>query len=212
MDVSRHQCLIYPGAGPGPLAALVAEIRERLRQNYRCLYFNTEPMIARLRFLLATAGVDVAYELATSSLVLSSEQKHLDESGSFDVDRMIQGMSDALDRALGAGYDGLWASGDMAWEFGPKKDFSKLLAYEWQAEELVCQRPELIGVCQYRADTLPREAMLRGLQAHPALFINESLTMSNPYYRRPEVFTEDPEKHPEVEIALDRIYRVARSN
>jgi hypothetical protein len=189
------------------LAVLAAEIRRKLEENYRCLFVNRELMLERLRLYLAAANVDVQFELERSSLILSSDLKHLGESGSFDVGRMLESLSDALDQALSAGYDGLWASGDMAWEFGPTKDFSKLLEYEWQLEELFCERPELIGVCQYHADTLPREAVRKGFLAHPALFISDTLAIDNPYYRRPEVFTEAPGKNPEVETALDRIYR-----
>jgi len=198
----RHQCLIYHGDASRQLGALAAEIRGRLAQNYRCLYFNSPPMVARLQSFLGATNIDHEW----SSLILSSELRHLDENGSFDVGRMIESLSDELDRALSAGYDGLWASGDMAWEFGPKKDFSKLVEYEWQVEELHCKRPELIGVCQYRADTLPREATRRGFLVHPALFISETLSINNPFYSPPEAFTEEPGKNPEVESALDRIY------
>ena len=37
-------------------------------------------------------------------------------------------------RALDDGYSGLWATGDMSWEFGPAKDFSMLLEYEWASK------------------------------------------------------------------------------
>ena len=82
-----------------------------------------------------------------------------------------------------------------------------MLEYEWRLEELFCQRSELIGICQYHADALPREAMRKGILAHPALFISKTLSKDNPYYRQPEVFTEEPEKNPEVGGVLDQIYR-----
>jgi hypothetical protein len=203
----RHQCLIYEGATTRHLTTLVAEIRRKLMQNYRRLYFNGGPVVARLQSSLAAANVDVACDQERSSLILSSELKHLDKGGSFNVGRMVQRLSDALDQALSAGYDGLWVSGDMAWEFGPEKDFSKLLEYEWRLEELFCQRSELIGICQYHANTLPREAMHKGFIVHPALFVSETLSIHNPYYREPEVFTEEPGKNPEVESVLDQFYR-----
>src|ERR1700744_677186 len=69
----RHQCLIYKGAPSKPLPALVEAMREKLRQNYRCLYLNSPPMVAGLRSYLAAAGVDVAQEVARGRLILSSE-------------------------------------------------------------------------------------------------------------------------------------------
>jgi hypothetical protein len=79
-------------------------------------------MVAGIGCYLAAAGVDVVHEAEKASLVLSSDQKHL-VKGCFEVDRMMSTLEDALDQALADGYDGLWAIGDMSWEFGPQKDF-----------------------------------------------------------------------------------------
>jgi MEDS: MEthanogen/methylotroph, DcmR Sensory domain len=87
-----------------------------------------------------------------------------------------------VDQALNEGYAGLWATGDMSWEFGPKKDFSKLLAYEWRLEELFSKHPTLCGICQYHKDTLPREIAHQGLLTHQAIFINDTLSRLNPHY------------------------------
>ncbi len=38
--------------------------------------------------------------------------------GSFDVPMMLANLEEALDQALRDGYKGLWATGDMTWEFG----------------------------------------------------------------------------------------------
>ena len=48
---------------------------------------------------------------------------------------MIATLTDALDQACSDGHDGLWACGDMTWEFGPNRDFSKLLEYEYRLED-----------------------------------------------------------------------------
>jgi MEDS: MEthanogen/methylotroph, DcmR Sensory domain len=80
------------------------------------------------------------------------------------------------------GYEGLWATGDMSWEFGPQKDFSKLLEYETRLEEFFREHPTISGICQYHADTLPREVLSQGLLTHPSIFINETLSRINPHY------------------------------
>jgi hypothetical protein len=41
--------------------------------------------------------------------------------------RMLGILSAAVDQALNDGYQGRWATGDMSWEFGPERDFSKLV-------------------------------------------------------------------------------------
>jgi hypothetical protein len=95
---------------------------------------------------------------------------------------MMAALEDALSSSMNDGYEGLWATGDMTWEFGPQKDFSKLLEYETRLEEFFQQHATISGICQYHADTLPREALREGLLAHPTLFVNETLSRINPHY------------------------------
>src|ERR1700733_10774036 len=182
----RHQCLIYDGAPSRHLPMLAAIVRQKLQQGLRCLYLNSIPMVAGMRSYLAAAGVDVAREAHDGSLVLSSEQSHLVDGMRFDPEGMIAGLERALDQALDDGYAGLWATGDMTWEFGPEKDFSKLLEYERGLEALFRAQPALSGVCQYHADMLPDEAVRDGLSLHQTVYVNETLSHLNPQYMAAE--------------------------
>lgn len=132
--VPRHQCLVYEGSPAPHLPGLAALLRQKLRENYRCLYLNSPPMVAGMRSYLFAAGMDVPKEVTKGGLVLSSDTMHL-LNGRFYSDRMLRMLDDAVEEALKDGYRGLWATGDMSWEFGPEKDFSKLLEYEWRLEE-----------------------------------------------------------------------------
>ena len=208
MDAAgRHHCLIYEGPPSRHLPALSAAIQEKLQQNYRCLYLNSPQMVAGMRSYLAPNGVDVFDATAKGSLVLSAEQHHL-RDGRFDIEGMLHDLEQAIDQALVDGYKGLWATGDMTWELGPEKDFAKLLEYEWQLEEFIQKHPEFGGVCQYHADTLPREAMHHGLLAHPSVFINETLSLINPHYVERRSFTPQAEKSPEVESVVSRLLQL----
>jgi hypothetical protein len=177
----RHQCLIYEGSPAPHLPALTALIRQKLNENKRCLYLNSVPMVAGARSYLYAAGVDVPKEVTRGRLVLSSDKTHL-TNGRFDIDRMLTMLTDAVAQALKDGYHGLWATGDMSWEFGPTKDFSRLMEYEWRLEDLFEKQPALSGICQYHADTLPREVVRYGLMTHQSIFINETLSRLNAYY------------------------------
>ncbi len=177
----RHQCLIYKGSPAPHLPGLSALIRQKLTENYRCLYLNSPSMVASIRPCLSDSGIDVTKEVAKGSLVLSSDNSHL-ANGRFNIDRMLGMLEEALRQALHDGYQGLWATGDMSLEFGPERDFSKLLDYEWRLEEFLQERPALCGICQYHADTLPHEVLRQGLIAHPSLYINETLSRLNPHY------------------------------
>ena len=177
----RHQCLIYKGSPAPHLPGLTALIQQKLNENYRCLYLNSPAMVAGMRSHLFAAGTDVPKEIMKGSLVLSAESTHLVD-GRFNIDRMLEMLDEALDQALNDGYQGLLATGDMSREFGPERDFSKLLEYEWQLEEFLRARPALCGICQYHADTLPAEVLRHGLLTHPALYINETLSRLNPFF------------------------------
>ena len=184
---TRHQCLIYSGSPSAHLGALAATIREKLRNNFRCLYLNSPPMVAGMRSYLAAAGVDVVHATAKASLVLSSEMQQL-ANGTFDIDRMMALLEDALAQALDDNYQGLWASGDMTWEFGPEKDTAKLLEYEWRLEEFFQGHPELQGVCQYHAEMFSPEELRQAAVAHPGVYINETLARHNPHFRQPRAY------------------------
>jgi hypothetical protein len=109
--------------------------------------------------------------------------------GHFDADRMPQSLEGAVRDGLRDGYQGLWATGDMTWEFGSRREFRKLLDYEWKLEDLFRRQPCISGICQYHIDTLPQDAVRSGLLAHPSIFINETLSRLNPYYVTSEAYS-----------------------
>jgi hypothetical protein len=175
---SRHQCLIYSGSPAQHLPALGALMRGKLEERHRCLYLDSPPLVTGIRSYLSAAGVDVAREIESGSLVLSSDQGHVVDN----VELMLRALEDAVQQALNDGYLVLCATGDMTWEVGSRKELAKLLEYEGKLEELFRRRPFLCGICQYHADSLPAEAVGQGLLTHPSLFINQTLSRVNPRY------------------------------
>ena len=186
-NVARHQCLVYKGSPAPHLPPLSAVIRQKLNENHRCLYLNRPAMVTGMRAHLFAVGVNASQEETKGSLELSSDTGYL-LNGRFDIDRMLTTLENALDQALDDGYQGLWASGDMDWEFGPERDFSALLEYEWRLEALFRKRPAISGICQYHGDTLPHEVLRQGLLTHQSVFINETLSRLNPHYVEQESF------------------------
>jgi hypothetical protein len=202
--LSRHQCLIYTGPPSRHLPALAVTLRARLNGNFRCLYLNSQPMVAGIRSYLAATGVDVEGEIKRGGLVLSCDQGHL-VSGQFDVARMIETLGAELEKALRDGYAGLWATGDMSWEMGPRRDFTKLLDYEWRLEEFMREHPQMSGICQYHAEILPRTVLRQGLLAHRSLFVNETLALVNPHFLRPGASAETAMLSRDLDGTLDRL-------
>ena len=179
--IPQHQCLVYGGAPNLHLRPVSLVIREKLMRQYRCVYLNSEPMVAGMRSYLAAAGVDVEAEVGASNLILSSDRPHLVDDR-FELSAMLRMLRDELDRALRDGYAGLWATGDMTWEMGPDRDLKKLAEYERFLDEFLRAHPQMGGICQYHADTLPKEIVDQGMRLHPAIFINETLSILNTQY------------------------------
>lgn len=176
----RHQCMVYEGPPSKQLAVIAAIIKQKLDSGYRCLFLNSPTMVAGMGSTLAALGIDVTLERETKRVVLSSETAQAGQD--FDGAQLLGMLEGALDEAIADGYKGLWASGDLTWEFGPGKDFSKLLEYELGLEKLFKRRQELSGICQYHHDTLPKDVMRQGLLVHPGIVINETLKCINPHY------------------------------
>lgn len=200
----RHQCLIYEGSPSKPLAAIAAIIGQRLALKFRCLCINSRPVIAGMRSYLAAAGVDVVREVANGSLIFSSVQDHL-RDGKFDIDYMMEMLQSTLEKARSDGYAGLWGTGDMSWEFGPEKDFTRLLEYECRVEEFIRENPDVGGICQYHAGTLPRVYLRQALLTHRELFINETLSHNNPHYLNPSIIAQHAINNLELEGALKHL-------
>jgi hypothetical protein len=172
-------------------------MQQMLNANYRCLYLNSPAMVAGMSSYLAAKGLDVAHEVSNTSLILSSDQSHL-SGGGFDVEKMIGKLEQAIVQALQDGYEGLWASGDMSWEFGTEKNLAKLLIYERRLEHLFLRQPMLCGICQYHGDLLPDKILRQSLLTHRAIFINETLSRLNGHYDESESVSDETLMKPEL--------------
>jgi hypothetical protein len=162
-------------------------------------------MIEEMQSYLATTGLDVAREINEGNLVFLSEQPHIGSDGRFNVDSMLRNAERALDEALNDGYKGFWVTGDMTWEAGPEKDFSRHLEYEWRVDQFFREHPETGAICQYHADTLPRAILRQSLLCHPSIFVSETGSLANPYFLHPALLTHEPSEIPALEGAVNRL-------
>jgi hypothetical protein len=143
---------------------------------------NSPSMVAGMCSCLAAEGLDVATEIEKGSLILTSDQSHL-LNRIFDIERMLNLLESALHDATNSGYVGLWASGDMTWEFGGEINLDKLLEYEQRLDQFMRHNLTLSGICQYHRNTLPLHAIKTALRSHRATHINETLSRLNSHYK-----------------------------
>ena len=205
---ARHQCLIYDGAPSRHLPMLARVMRQKLNQGYRCMFLDSAPMVVGMRSQLAAIGVDVMSDVASGRLVMSSERNYLIGGRRFDVDRMLQALADAVQAALGGGFEGLWASGNIGWELGPERDFSQLLEYEWQLDGFIRDNPGLQGICQYHRDTLPRAAVVDGILSHSSLVVDEARSLINPHACSRKAFRAESKDNPHFDPFVQGVCRM----
>lgn len=177
----RHQCFVYGGAPSAHLADIARTLNQKLNANRRCLYLNSPTMAAGMRCHLSAAGLDLKAQVERGALVISSNRDHL-LAGKFNVDRMLGLLEDTLKQTLADGYEGLWAAGDMTWEFGSEANLDKLAEYETRLEEFMQRNPALSGICLYNRDTLPSHAIETALITHPFLYMSAALSHLNSRY------------------------------
>lgn len=104
-------------------------------------------MVTGIRPSLLAGRIDVTKEVVSGRLVPSSSSTRLTD-GHFTIDRLIGRLEKALDQALYDSYHRLWGTGDMPLKFGPERDCSKLLDYEWRLEERLRSHQAPSGICQ----------------------------------------------------------------
>jgi hypothetical protein len=170
--------MIYHGSPSQQLQSLAQTIIGKLKENLRCLYLNSPPMVTGMRSYLSAQGLDLNKEIARGALILTSAQDHL-VNGRFDTDGMLNMLHTTVQQALADGYTALWATGDMTWEFGSEKNLDKLLDYERRLEDFMQKNLSLCGVCQYHRDTLPEHAIEIGVRNHKSIYINDTLSRMN---------------------------------
>lgn len=178
----RHQCIIYKGSPSEHLRSIAITIATRLRANDRCLYMNSPTMVAGMRCTLLALDVDLDQETKRGALVLSSDQSHL-HNGSFDVHKMMDLLQTSVQKSLDDGFAGLFASGDMTWEFGGQLNLSKLIEYELLLDDFMEKTDALSGICQYHVDLMPLGAADVALERHKAIYINDTLSQINKQYK-----------------------------
>lgn len=190
-DAPRHQCMIYAGSPSLQIPSVCEILIDRLSAGYRCLYLNSPNIVSEMESCLVAAGIDLREQAERGALLLSSDQSHIID-GKFDIEPMLAKLKSAAQHSRVDGFVGLWASGDMTWEFGDEKNLDKLLEYECKLEQLFHEVPELQGICQYHLETLPRKIIQEALYVHQGVFINETLSRVNPFYISPEILSHRP--------------------
>ncbi len=179
-----HVCTLF-SSPEEQLRAAVEYIRGGLSRGERCLWVSCERSVAEFREALKKAGIDVkAEEQRGALLVVSKNEGHL-KGGSFDPDRMIAMLHQAVKDALDAGFRGLCAGGDMSWLLDEAPGSERLVEYEARLNHFY-RYNHALGLCTYNVRTMPAALLDDCMATHPTVRVDGPILMENPFYELPE--------------------------
>jgi hypothetical protein len=179
-----HACMLYL-TPEEQLVAASEYVRGGLERGERCVYVCCEHTPAELRVALRTAGVDAQAEEQRGALILlTKEHSHL-EGGSFEPDRMMAMLEQALHDALAAGFKGLRAGGDMVWLLDEAPGCERIAEYEARLNRFY-ESTQSLGLCLYNLKTMPPALIDHCLATHKYIRIEGPILLTNPFYELPE--------------------------
>ncbi|HEY1937016.1 MAG TPA: MEDS domain-containing protein [Candidatus Angelobacter sp.] len=178
-----HICTLY--ASPEEqLQAAVEYIKAGLARGEQCLYVCGEHTPDELRMALDAAGVKVKEEEARAALSLVTKAEAHLKDGRFNASNMISFLHQAVQDALGAGFNGLCAAGDMKWVMDGAPGTEELAEYESCLNDFYASSRAL-GLCQYNRKSLPPEFLDHCIATHKFVRIEGPIALQNPFYEEP---------------------------
>lgn len=180
-----HVCTLF-ASHEEQLVAATEYIRAGLARGERCLYVCCEHELSDFRAALESRGIDVATEEARGALLLvTKEEGHL-KGGTFDPEKMIAMLDDAVKDTLDAGFTGLCAAGDMTWLLDEAPGSERLAEYEARLNRFY-ESHRALGLCLYNMKRLSPERLDHCLATHQFIRIDGPLLLSNPFYELPDI-------------------------
>ena len=106
-------------------------------------------------------------------------------SGSFDSERMLALLNDAMEAALNDGFTGLRTCGDMSWLLLEPPGAAQVVEYEAHLNRFF-HGVRGAGMCQYDRRRLPEHLIDHALATHPSVTL-DGRHKANPFYKTPEL-------------------------
>lgn len=175
----EHTALVYRTAEE-LRSAIAAYFRAGIAAGERCVYILSDSTLIEILDALDEGGVDVPGEAARGSFrMMRAEQIYL-RSGSFDPDKTIDLVREAVNDSLADGHSGLRAAGEMGWALDSGASLAALVDYEERLNPTVFSGGRLTGLCLYDARRF-NAASIRAIEpAHPLCLGGSADPFANP--------------------------------
>ena len=177
----EHICLVYDTQDEQRSVA-ARYLSDGLRRGERCLYVaESRAALELFHVSLREAGIDAEAYVGSGALIeKTSHEVHLLD-GTFDCERMLAVLNEAVETALNDGFQGLRACGDMSWLLDDAPGSGQVVAYEALLNQFF-QGVRAAGMCQYDRARLPVEMIDHALATHSTAIVNGQHEV-NPAYR-----------------------------
>lgn len=144
-----HFCQFYRSR-EDLLDALVPYFRAGLENDEFCMWVTADPLTpAQAKEALNQAVPGFAQRLSGGQIEILPHHEWYLAGGSFNLDRVLSGWVDKLNRARAAGHKGLRVTGNTAWL--EKSDWASFAEYE-AAINGVIGRHRMLALCTYSLD------------------------------------------------------------
>lgn len=145
MPWGTHFCHFYE-TKDDLLDILIPYFKAGLEKNEFCIWVVFELNETEAKTRLRRAVPDLDQHLAAGDIEILHYTQWYVKDGKFDLEHVIAGWKQKLDRVLAKGYAGVRISGDTAWL--PGKDRESFLHYEKRFNDAIAHQ-RMIALCTY---------------------------------------------------------------
>jgi hypothetical protein len=178
-----HVCAFF-NSRDEEYAVMAPFYKEAVDQGEQNLHIVNPVHIDDHRHRLGSASIDTHHCESCGQLqILAWEQAYLDETGSFNKDKMLATVDHLTGAGRDTGFGRLRIMGNMDWVFSDIPGAAELLAYEAEVND-VLSRNRQPAVCVYDIAKLSGSMMMDILRTHPLTLIG-GVVQENPFYTPP---------------------------
>ena len=180
-----HVCAFFDSTNE-QYDVIVPYIQEGLQQNEKVINILEHACHDEHCERLSNAGISVKEKSANKQLeVLASENTYL-KGGSFEAEKMLKLLEDALIEATNEGYEGVRACGEMAWALANVPGTDELIEYEAKLN-LLTPKHSCSLICMYDIRRFSAQVFTDVLATHSHVIMRGKIH-KNPYYVEPLEF------------------------
>lgn len=170
-EQGQHVCVLFETVEEH-LAIAAGYIAEGLRSGEQCLYGgHSSHALKQFQGALRDEGIDAVATMKRGALVTATTARLHLAGGTFDSERMLGLLNEAVEAALNAGYKGLRACGDMSWLLDYPEAEEQVVKYEALLNGFFSSS-RAVGMCLYDRRRLPSALVDHGIATHSTVVID----------------------------------------